>query len=68
MLHFEDSFFLLFWVQHYKSTPESDFDLHQPAHLHALVDVMHSLRFAPVQWNEFRTTYVHGNGQAGCPG
>jgi hypothetical protein len=42
----------------YGSTPNSDFDIYQLADPYAMIDVMHTLRFAPVRWNNFVTTYL----------
>jgi hypothetical protein len=42
----------------YGSTPDSDIDIYQLADPYAMIDVMHTLRFAPVRWNNFVTTYL----------
>jgi hypothetical protein len=39
------------------TTEESDFDIYHLADPEAIIDVMHTLRFAHVQWNNFMTTY-----------
>ncbi|KAH7061797.1 hypothetical protein BKA63DRAFT_195296 [Paraphoma chrysanthemicola] len=35
------------------STRDSDFDIYQPFHPHAIEDVMHVLSFASIRWNNF---------------